>query len=342
MKRNLIVLLSFPEARPTTNPYNIMLERSLREQPEVTCANFRWRTALFGRYDVFHGHWPEILVSGHSPLKKIARQALFTAFLLRLAITRTPVVRTVHNVELPQGISRREEFLLRRLDRATSMRILLNPLTPVPAGSESVTIPLGHYRDWYAQIAPHRPVPGQLGYFGMVRRYKGVEALITAFRSTQGRAVGLTLRIGGKPSTEELGNAIRTLAGGDPRIRIDLGFLADDELVELATSSELLVMPYRFMHNSSATLTALSLDRPVLVPDNEVNRMLGEEVGPGWVHRYQSDLTADAILTALDELHDQPRSARPNLDGRSWKTTGEEHVNAYRRALGHTRPRTSG
>lgn len=341
MSDDLIVLLSFPVPRPTTNPYNIMLERSLREQPGVTCLNFRWRTAVLGRYDVFHVHWPEILVSGHSPLKKLVRQALVVALLARLAITRTPIVRTVHNVELPQGISRREVLLLRWIDRATDLRIRLNPETPVPAGSESVTIPLGHYRDWYASVPRHEVVPGRLGYFGMVRRYKGVEGLVAAFRGTQGVVDGLSLRIGGTPSTEGLAADIEDLARGDARISIELGFLSDAALVELATSSELVVMPYRFMHNSSGAITALSLDRPVLVPDNAVNRLLGEEVGPGWVFRYRGELTAAGIVEALGDLRAGDRSARPNLDARDWRAAGADHVRAYRAAIAHSRRPTS-
>lgn len=338
MSDNLTVLLSFPAPRPTTNPYNIMLDRSLSEQPGVTCLSFRWRTAILGRYDVFHVHWPEILVSGHSPVKKLIRQALFAILLARLAITRTPIVRTVHNVELPQGISRREVFLLHWIDRATSLRIRLNPTTPVPAGSDSVTIPLGHYRDWYASLPGRQAVPGQLGYFGMVRRYKGVESLVTAFRGTQGLADGLTLRIGGTPSTEQLASRIEELAKGDARITIELGFLSDAALVDLATSSELVVMPYRFMHNSSGTITALSLDRPVLVPDNAVNRLLGEEMGAGWVFRYRGELTAAGIVEAVAELRASGRSARPDLSARDWRVAGANHVQAYRMAIAHSRP----
>ena len=333
MSDNLTVLLSFPVPRSTSNPYNVMLERSLRRQPGMTCLNFRWRTAILGRYDVFHAHWPEILVSGNGPLKKLVRQALFVLFLGRLAMTRTPIVRTVHNIELPRGISRREVLLLHWLDRVTSLRIVLNPTTPVPAGSASATIPLGHYRDWYASQVPNEPVPGRLGYFGMVRGYKGVESLVTAFRGTRELAEGLTLRIGGRPSSDELARRIEQLARGDDRIRVEFGFLPDAALVELATSSELVVMPYRFMHNSSGTITALSLDRPVLVPDNLVNRLLAEEVGPGWVFRYPGDLTATAIVDAIAQLRASTRSARPDLSARGWESAAARHLQAYRAAI---------
>jgi beta-1,4-mannosyltransferase len=63
----LTVLQGFPVPRPTTNPYLVMLAQSLREQPGVTVLPFSWRTALVGRFDVYHSHWPEILVGGRTP-----------------------------------------------------------------------------------------------------------------------------------------------------------------------------------------------------------------------------------------------------------------------------------
>ena len=63
-------------------------------------------------YDVFHAHWPEILVNGHRPLKTAVRQVLFLVMLIRLRLRGTAIVRTLHNLELPDGISRRESVLL--------------------------------------------------------------------------------------------------------------------------------------------------------------------------------------------------------------------------------------
>ena len=87
------------------------------------------------------------------------------------------------------------------------------------------------------------------------------------------------------------------------------------------------------MHNSSAAITALSLDRPVLVPDNTINQRLSDEVGPGWVFRYEGELTARQLVDALATLRKNRPASRPELGGRNWDLTGTEHVNAYRRAI---------
>ena len=141
---DLVVLQSFPTPRPTTNPYVVQLARSLAALPDVSVLTFTWRRALTGSYDVFHAHWPEVLVSGQSPLKKLVRQALFVLFLLRLRLSRTPLVRTRHNLELPEGISRRERALLRWAERWTTLEVLINESTPTDGRPPVATVLHGH------------------------------------------------------------------------------------------------------------------------------------------------------------------------------------------------------
>jgi beta-1,4-mannosyltransferase len=334
LNASLTVLQSFPAPRSTTNPYLVQLARGLRDLPDISVINFSWRAALFAKYDVFHVHWPEILVSGHSPLKKLARQALTLALLGRLALTRTPIVRTVHNVALPDGISVREVLLLRLIDRRTAFYVRLNSKTQPPTDRPSVTIPHGHYREWFSDFPKAQQIRGRISYVGLIRRYKGVEDLITSFRATADTHPQLSLRLGGKPSTAELGQVMVALSQGDARISLNLQYVSDAELVETISSSELVVLPYRFMHNSGGTLAALSLDRPVLVPANDVNQALAQEVGPGWVFQYAGTLTPEIILQTLSSIAAQGPRTGPDLTARDWYTGSVAHRDAYQRALG--------
>ena len=332
------VLVSNREPRSTTNPYITMLTTALRRTPGVEVVTFSYPAALFGRYDVVHLHWPETILGqgGRRLSGRLVRWVLTALLLVRLTISRTPVVRTVHNVELPADVSRAQRLLLHWFDRLTTHRIVLNDRTECPG--PRTTIPHGHYRDWYT--GPRSPVvPGRLQYVGLVRRYKGVEALVEAFRSVPDDS--LTLGIAGAASSAGLVAGITTLADGDPRITLRFGYLSDDELVAAVTASELVVLPYRFMHNSGTVLAALSLDRPVLAPDTPVNADLAAEAGPGWIHTFTGDLTGEAIEAALAAAR-EPRAASPDLSAREWDDAGEAHLAVYRAALSRRGPSRPG
>jgi beta-1,4-mannosyltransferase len=327
------VLESFPRPSSSTNPYITQLARALEHEPEVQPLYFGWRTALLGRYDVVHLHWPETLLrGGNSPVRRVARVLLTACLCLRLWVTRTPVVRTWHNLERPPGLNRLDHLLLSFLDRLTGFRIMLNDFTPVPRGTRSVTIRHGHYRDWFADFPREASTSGRLAFVGRVRPYKGVEHLIETFSQMDDPA--LSLSIAGLPSTVEIADAVTRLVAADPRVELSLGYIDETALVRAVTNAQLVVLPYRHMHNSGAVLTALSLDRPVLVPENDINRNLADEVGHAWVHMYDGDLRAEHLERTLGLLGKAFPPGGPDLSDREWDDVGRAHLLAFRQAIG--------
>jgi len=327
----LVVLQSGPRPLPTTNPYNIMLARAIESLPGIDFRYFSWREALTKRHAVFHAHWPEAMLTSPVRWRALARQAVFALLLLKWRVNRTAIVRTEHNIGLPRDISWREVLLLRAFERQTAVHICLNKHTPVPDEQTRHIVPHGDYRPWYDGHRRSSTRPGRIAYFGMIRRYKGVDRLITAFKETADP--GLSLSIGGKPSTPELGAEMLRLAKTDPRIDLVLDFLDDPALVRAITEAELVVLPHPEMHNSGSALAALSLDRPVLVQDNPVNRDLQAEVGRGWVHLYSGTLTGQDLEAALREVRINPPSDRPRLEDRDWQRSAALHEAAYRHAV---------
>jgi len=197
--RPFVVLQSYQQPTSTTNPYIVLLSNSLAALPNVEVLTFTWRRALTARVDVFHMHWPEIRISGRTASRRIAQQVLFALLMCRLHLTRTAIVRTAHNLRLPEGISRRETLLLRLADRWTTLRIRLNTTTEFAAGQPFVTIAHGHYKDWFKPHVKLAPIPGRIVYFGLIRRYKGVEGLIDAFRQVPVAAnLGIPVRRGAR------------------------------------------------------------------------------------------------------------------------------------------------
>jgi beta-1,4-mannosyltransferase len=334
--KTLVVQQSFPDPRPTTNPYIVMLRDALRAVPGLEVRTFSWGRAILGRYDVFHAHWPEILLQGSTPAKTLAREVLFAALVVRLAVGGVPIVRTQHNVHLPTGLSWLQGLLLRSFDKRTAVRVALNEETAAAVGSDALVIPHGHYRDWFGGYARSTRRHDAYGYFGLVRRYKNVEALVEAFSALPG---DVRLQVAGKPSSTDLAASLERLAAADPRVELSLGFLTDAELVAVATSCSLVVLPYTHMHNSGSVLASLSLATPVLVPANSTNAALAEEVGPGWVLQFEGDLKPADLSRALAQAQEVDRSTEPDLSRRGWEGAGVAHLEAYRTALmGAKRP----
>ncbi len=326
------VLESFNSPGPLTNPYITQLRDALVATPGVRVHCWDWKFALFGAYDVFHTHWTEVLIESRGTIATALRRLLFGLFLVRLWVTRTAVVRTVHNLELPSGLSRVEVLLLTLADRLTTARIALNEFTPVPEGTPYALIPHGHYRDWYGRCPEPVTVPNRLAFIGKVRRYKNVEGLARAF-SALPAAAGYSLHISGKPSSSDLADALQAFAAADPRIELELGFIEDDDLVREVGEAELVVLPYHEMHNSGSVLAVLSLDRPVLVPENAFNAALAAEVGPGWVLTFPEELSADAIVEGLAAARERPRGVRPDLSRREWSDAGTRHLVLFRESI---------
>lgn len=329
--RTIRVMQSFRRPRATTNPYIHMLDDALAGTEGLAHLRFSWPTALISRYDVLHFHWPEAFLGGRTPVRRLIRRARFQALLLRLRLTRTPIVRTVHNLELPTGLPRWERRMLEEVRDRAHVDIALNAQTAV-RDRPTIVIPHGHYIDWFADAPRVEPVAGRVGFVGLVRRYKGVESLIAAYDSLRKRREGVSLSISGNPTSEEIRDEIRGSVEGLPDVSLQLAYISEDDYAAAVGACELVVLPYIHMHNSGSVLAALSLDRAVLVPANDVNRALIEEVGEGWIHLFEGSLDADDLERALDAA--APTASAPNLSLRDWAHVGAAHRDAYRAARG--------
>ncbi|WP_434062046.1 glycosyltransferase [Actinotalea lenta] len=325
-----LVLQSISALRSTTNPYITQLVRGL-----PGAALFSWRTALLGRWDVLHLHWPELVFRRAARWRTAVGLVLFALLMLRARVTRRAVVRTVHNTAPHEPGGRVERAVLALADRWTTIQILLSPQVRLPGPTPSVLIPHGDYRDWYAGHEVPPVVRGRVLVFGLIRRYKGVEDLIAAVRRSTD--VALELHVVGRPADAEVAQGIRAAAGEDPRINLRLEHVDDAALAREIGEAELVVLPYRTAQNSGAALLALSLGRPVLMSDSPVSRALSAEVGPGWVQTFCGELTADVLEGAVRTPG--RRGAAPDLSARGWPTVLAHHEDVYRQALDLVRRR---
>lgn len=304
----------------------------------VTHHFFSWREAITARYDIFHVHWPEGLLSKGGPAG-LLRPVLLSLLLLRLWITRTPIVRTVHNVVPHEGRTAVQHALYCWLDALTSVFVVLNPYTPTPAHRQRVLIPHGEYLLPFADHPRSAPVKDRFLFFGMLRPYKGVEGLISVFRSS-GEA--RQLRIIGRPK----GGFADLLAGaaqGDARISLRMQHVSDRVLVDEVSRATVVVLPYKTMHNSGALFAALSVGRHVLAPNCDVNRWVAEEVGPRWLTLYEGEIATSDLSTALGAaavIYDSGAQG-PRFVDRDWNHVSARYADVYRACVSRSSPSRS-
>lgn len=333
----LRVLESFGTPRATTNPHSVLLLDALRASADVD--TFSWRRAILGRYDVFHVHWPEVVVAKDTAPRRAAACVLLAVALVGFRLRRTAVVRTAHNIAPHERQDALTRAVLRLTDRWTTWWVRLNDATVTPAGVPVTTIPLGDYGDWYDRPA-HPPQAGRMLFFGLIRPYKDVPALVGVFRAVPD--AGARLVVAGKPSSAEVEAGLRSVAAGDDRVELLLGHAADADLAAAIGAAQLVTLPYREMHNSGAVLLALTLGRPVLVPANPVTDALAAEVGPWWLQRYDGDLTPGRLVEALAATAGEP-PAPPDLSQRSWAHLAQEYLGVFGQAIDRARGgRTTG
>lgn len=320
------VLLSVAPLSDRDNPYIKLLVGSMPRDIAVRYYT-KWR-AIFGTHDVFHVHWPDHLLRDRSAARTWAKRAVFATILLRCVITRTTVVRTAHNVSPHESSdSRVEHALLAWLDRISRVWIVLNRQTPLPPGAPTVMIPHGHYRDWYTTSGIER-VPGRIMSFGVVRPYKNLPTLVRSARLLPDTTA--SLHVLGACSDPGLAAEIRNAAGDDPRICITLSHIEDEHLTREIGESTLVALPYTQLLNSGALLLALSLNRPVLVPETPATRAYRAEFGKRWVLTYTGDINAEVLASALADAETHASDEHINLDSRDWRGISRATAEIYR------------
>ena len=310
---------------PPANPFTQLLVESM--PPEVSCLSFSWRRAVLGGYDVFHAHWPEYMLRADSVPRRLAKCLLTVVALTRMRLTRTPVVRTLHNADPHEPGGWAERRLLAVMDRATSTVIVMAGDVPARfAHARVVRIPHGHYRTWFP-ATDTAAEPGRIACVGLLKAYKGVDTLLEAFAGLDDPDARLT--VAGAPNDRTVAAAVVEAARHDERIEARLQFLPDQQLADVVRRAQVLAFPYAYLRNSGAVLLALSLDRPALLPAGPVADDLVAEFGEQWCTTFDPPLASADLARAL-AWSARPRAAEVDMSGREWADIGRRHAEVYR------------
>jgi glycosyltransferase involved in cell wall biosynthesis len=229
---------------------------------------------------------------------------------------KRPRVMTAHYI-LPPDPSRRQVATARRLFGQMDAVVAhsehgaarLRDEVGIDPGRVRV-IPHGAF-DYLAGLPEEKPLPPELEgaegpvilFFGLLRPYKGLDTLLTAFRELE----GAELWIVGNPRMDV--EPLRRLAAEAPgRVRFVTRFVEDAEIPPIFRRADLVALPYRDAEHSGVLYTGLAFGKPLVL---SAVGGFPEVAATGAARLVPPDDPA-ALASALSELTTDP-AARERL-----------------------------
>ena len=277
----------------------------------------------------------------------LPRPELDVRWLRRIARSR-PTVLTAHNA-LPRR-ARAYDPWREALGTVERVVVTSSRAVEVIAGlgverAKVVRIPHAVF-DVPSGETPGPPTGRTLLFFGLIRRHKGLDLLVSALPEVLRRIPDARLVVAGDPlepiaPVQELASS---LAVSD-RIEWRLGFVPDSDVPSLVASAAALVLPYREIDSSGVLALAIGHGRPAVVTDVgsigetvrdfEAGRVVSPEDVPALAAACAELLGSDAALHAAYEGALAARSAL------TWEDSAREHERLYEALLGRVRERAT-
>ncbi len=273
------------------NPYQSLLAQSLEELGvSVSFANgYRrglplWRAASQSKADLLHLHWLNPYLKGSSFLKHCFYSAKLLVDLGLVRLSGSKVVWTAHNQVSHESQFPATERLVQRcvallassvVVHSESARKVLIQSRIAPRADMVRVIPHGHYGTAYSAPVQRNHARQVLGwgdreliflYFGMIRPYKNLEGLISAWSNAPQLFNRATLVIAGAPISAEYGKQIQSLASRASGIDLHLHRVPDDQIHLYFSAADVVVLPFLRILTSGSLLLAVSFGKPVVAP----------------------------------------------------------------------------
>lgn len=305
-----------------------------------------WRT------DVVHFQWLD-------PTRDLFLFRLLRRLGLRL-------IHTAHNVLPHDGLDNEERLALdeiyrnadrvivhsegNRRDLHSEFAVGLEGIAVVAHGSYDFLLPDDPTGPLEARAQVGFPAAGRiLLFFGLIRRYKGLEYLVEAFGLVERRFPDARLAIVGQipdADTDDHAYYSRLLerASRNSSILYVPEYVPVDRVGLYFLAADVVVLPYVTTSQSGVLMAALAAGRPVIVTDTGAMAEVVENGKTGFVvPPRDAAALADAMARILDRPETAARMGRQAselaLTNLSWETIADQTRDLYQQVLGERRQR---
>jgi glycosyltransferase involved in cell wall biosynthesis len=265
------------------NPYQRLLADELaRLGVDVDGERADVLPRAFGRVrpDVLHLHWLTPLYRGAGAWRNAVKIGVLALRLWVLRLRGTRIVWTAHNLTGHETAGAREELVFAGLvarvahvvivHGASAEEILRRRLRLGPS-HRIVVIPHGSYVGAYPAGLDAAEARARLAlddsatvflFLGQIRRYKGLQELLEAFRGFPDPQCRLV--IAGRPAGEGALETLEAAARSDARVLLVPRFVPDDEVQVYMAAADVVVLPFLDVLTSGSVVLAMSFGKPCL------------------------------------------------------------------------------
>lgn len=170
--------------------------------------------------------------------------------------------------------------------------------------------------------------------FGSIKRYKGLDLLVSAMVKARDRVPGAFLLLAGRPATPADAPDLSLLVAHGVPHRADFEFIADRNAWKYYLAADLVVLPYRQITQSGVLLSAMAFGRPSIVTAVGGLPEVVREGQTGWVVPPEDvEALANATARALGDvglLDAMGQEAKKDAETRySWEAIGAQTHRLY-------------
>lgn len=142
-------------------------------------------------------------------------------------------------------------------------------------------------------------------FFGLIRRYKGLDILLEAFSKLDD---SYQLIIAGEPygSFDEYDRQVQAIPSAPERIVTHLAYIKDSEVSDFFSGADLCVLPYRSATQSGVSAIAFHFEVPMLVTDTGGLKESIADTGTGLL---AEQCTAQAVADGINAFFADPEIA---------------------------------
>lgn len=304
--------------------------------------------------DIVHFHWTSPFLVSSRRSTSILKGWLFLLAVIWFKFTGARLVWSVHNLTSHEkqdpGL---ELYFNRRLSKLVDQMIVHCPsaveqvihsfsLQPDLRKKISV-IPHGHFIADYPQHISIEEARRRFNFggdelvflfFGQIRPYKNVLALIEAFkRLVDPRA---RLIIAGEPCDDGMRRELEAAIMNDSRIQRHLSWVPDQEVQVYMAAADVVVLPFTEILTSSTVILAMSFGKPVMTPALGCSRdLLAQQVDLLYAAEDPAGLywtMQKAMAMDLRRLGDNNRT---EIKSYCWEDAGRATYRLYQKVLGN-------